>query len=192
MDKTKSVRTDKIVALIFFVLTVLFIVLMAINKNFFDWAFLRHQNQLSWYIRPLWLIPFCYFSYKRSLAGIFGTIFLLLTSMFWFPQPAVVGEQIRNFLIMEREYLMGYWGTGKILITMLIPISLTALAFAFWKRSLWFGISVIIFIAIAKMLWSVIFGGESGTSIIVPAVAGLAVCIVFIYLGYKKMGKNKK
>jgi FtsH-binding integral membrane protein len=64
-------------------------------------------------------------------------------------------------------------------------------AAAFWKRSLWFGISVLIFIAVAKMVWSVAFGGGSGQSVIIPAVIGLAICIVFIIIGFKKMEKRE-
>ena len=34
------------------------------------WAWARHHNILSWYIRPLFLLPFCFFAYRRSLPGI--------------------------------------------------------------------------------------------------------------------------
>jgi len=187
----KSINFDKFIALVFGLLTLLFLILAFINQDFFNWAYERHQNQFSWYLRPLFLIPFCYFSYKRSWAGILGTMFLLLTSMFWFPKPDMVSDQVMQFLEMEKEYLSGDWGFAKILISSLVPVSLTALAVAFWKRSLWVGISVIIFIAIAKMTWSVMFGGEAGKSIFVPAIVGLVICIVFIYLGIRKMEKKK-
>lgn len=185
-------RYDKIIALIFGVLILLFIILALTNEGFFNWAYERHQNQISWYIRPLFIIPFCYFAYKRSWAGILGTMFVLLTSMFWFPKPDVVNEQIKQFLEMEKEYLSGDWSLVKILISSLIPISLTALGVAFWKRSLWFGLSVIIFIAIAKITWSVIFGGESGKSVFAPAIIGLTICIILIYLGFRKMERKKE
>ncbi|MEI3614861.1 hypothetical protein SPD89_21765, partial [Pseudogracilibacillus sp. SO30301A] len=77
-------------------------------------------------------------------------------------------------------------------ISLLVPASLTALTVAFWKRSLWVGVSVIVFIAIAKMTWSVMFGGEAGKSIFVPAIVGLVICIVFIYLGIRNMEKKKQ
>lgn len=128
---------DKIIALIFALCTLFFLILAFTNNQFFNWAYGRHQNQLSWYIRPLFLIPFCYFAYKRSWAGISATIFLMLTSMFWFSQPEVVSEQVREFLRMEMDYLLSDWGVIKILITLLVPLSLTALAAAFWKRNLY-------------------------------------------------------
>ena len=192
MKSRFSERYDKPLAAAFGALSILFIILAASDDSLLRWVFARHQNQLSWYIRPLFLIPFCFFAYKRSWSGIFGTVFLLFTSMFWFPKPDVVGEQIKAFLAMEQEYLTGDWGLTKILITLLVPMSLSALAAAFWKRSLWLGISVLVFIAVAKILWSAVFGGASGRSIIAPAIVGLAICIILIYIGFRKLEKKKK
>lgn len=191
MDNRSLKQVDKNFAIIFGALILGFLILAFSNQNFFDWAYERHQNQLSWFIRPLFLIPLCYFAYKRSWAGIGGTLFLLLTSMFWFPKPETVSEQVRQFLEMEKEYLTGDWGALKILITLLVPLSLAALGMAFWKRNLWFGLSVLVFIAVAKMGWSVAFGGEAGKSIFVPAIIGLVVCSGLIYLGFKRLEKLK-
>jgi len=97
--------------------------------------------------------------------------------MFWFSKPNDVSEQVKQFLEMDKEYLSGDLGFTKILMSFLVPISLTALAVAFWKRSLWFGLSVLVFIAVAKIAWSVGFGGEAGKSIIAPAIIGLVICV---------------
>jgi hypothetical protein len=112
--------------------------------------------------------------------------------MFWFPKPETVGDQVKSFLEMEQAYLTGNWGFAKIMITLLVPLSLGALALAFWKRSLWLGVSVLIFIAVAKMLWSVVFGGASGTSVIAPAILGLAVCIALICISFVRLEKGKR
>lgn len=165
--------------------------LMALSPAFFDWAFARHHNPLSWYIRPLFLVPFCYFAYKRSWPGLLGTLFLLMTSMFWFPAPNAVNEQVHGFLLMEQAYLTGGWGWANVLITLLVPASLTVLGMAFWKRSLWLGISILVFIAAAKLLWSIAFGGAAGQSVVIPAILGLIVCIVTIYIGFMKLEKRK-
>lgn len=145
MENIKSKQYDKILALAFGVLTLVFLILAFTNESFFNWAYERHQNQLSWYIRPLFLIPFCYFAYKRRWAGIVGTVFFLLTSMFWFPKPDLVSEQVKQFLEMEKEWLSGNWGLAKILMS-LLPVDLAIVAVgnvqelvhqdkkAFWQR----------------------------------------------------------
>jgi hypothetical protein len=38
--------------------------------EFVGWAWERHHNVLSWYVRPLFFLPFCFFAYRRSLLGI--------------------------------------------------------------------------------------------------------------------------
>ncbi|MBI5459863.1 hypothetical protein [Methanobacterium sp.] len=184
-------KYDKVIAIIFGLFTLAIIMAMT-NKDFFSWAWARHHNILSWYIRPLFLIPFCYFAYKRSWAGISATIFLLISSMFWFLEPGMASEQVNQFLQVEIDYLNAPWGIGKILMTLIVPISLFALGAAFWKRNLLFGISVIVFIALAKILWSVVFGGESGMSILAPAIIGLIICVILIYFGFRRSEKNNK
>ena len=73
-----------------------------------------------------------------------GTMFMVLTSMFWFPKPVQVSNQVVKFLEMEKEYLTGDWTLPKVLIALLIPVSLSALAVAFWKRSILVGIAVMV------------------------------------------------
>lgn len=184
-------RIDRLLALLLFIAIAALIALMAANRAFFDWAFARHQNRLSWYIRPLFLIPFCCFAYRRSLAGIAGTLFLLLTSMFFFPKPASVSAEVQAFLEMEQDYLTGSWNAAKILTTCLVPASLAALAAAFWKRSLYLGIAVLVLIAVAKVLWSAVFGGASGRAVFAPAAAGLAVCVTLVLLAVRRLRKKE-
>lgn len=181
MNTKQKSRIFKFLNIAFLILSVAFIIIMAVNKNFFDWTFARHHNVLSWYIRPLFIMPFCYFAYKRSGLGISITVFLLLTSMFWFPEPAVVNEQVKGFLEIEKEYLTTNWTFGKIALSTLVPISMSMLALAFWKRSLKFGIGIIVAIAVMKSVWSVVEGGEAGQSVLIPAIVGLVICIVLVY-----------
>lgn len=183
---TKFVRThDTVIAIVFGTLSLAFIVTAFAVPSFMDWVFARHENVLSWFIRPLFLIPFCLFAFYRSLAGISATVFLLLTSMFWFPQPAETHELVQDFLAFEKDYLLSEWNFPKIAIAMLVPLTMTLLAYAFWKRSLWLGFSTMAAIAVLKSLWSLFYGGESGATVIVPAVIGLLACCVFIYLGLR-------
>jgi hypothetical protein len=37
--------------------------------DFLNWAWARHLNPLSWYIRPLFILPFCCFAYRKSARG---------------------------------------------------------------------------------------------------------------------------
>lgn len=186
MNLTINNKLDRITATIFGLLTLTFLYLMT-QEAFFEWAFRRHQNQLSWYSRPLFLIPYCYFAYRRSWAGVMISVFALLTSMFWFPQPDVVSEQVKEFLSFERQYLTTNWNGAKILLTTTVPISLSLLAMAFWKRNLWFGVTVIVLMAVGKLIWSVYNAGDAGMSILVPALVGLVICSLLIVLGFRRM-----
>ncbi|WP_028974952.1 hypothetical protein [Spirochaeta cellobiosiphila] len=187
----KNKHIDLILGSLFMIFTALFIIIALNNSSFFHWVFARHQNQLSWYIRPLFLIPYCFFAYKKSLTGIGATIFLLFTSMFWFPVPQNVSPMVSSFLQMEMEYLQGNWDLTRFLFTLVIPVTLTGLAYVIWKRDIFGGICVLIFMAFIKIIWSLLEGGESGLSIIIPAIIGLAVCIGFLYAGYVFLQKRK-
>ncbi|GAB6109397.1 hypothetical protein [Fusibacter bizertensis] len=184
-------KQNKLAAIGFGILSLLFIIVMAVNKDFFDWTFLRHQNVLSWWIRPLSLIPFCYFAYKRNPMGISVTIFLLLTSMAWFPVPSEVSEQVKGFLDVEKEYLTSTWTIGKIVISSLVPLTMGFLCAALWKRNLKWAVFVLIVIAFAKILWSILEAGNDGASILVPAIGGLVICIIVVYYGFKRAEKRK-
>ena len=76
-------------------------------QDFLDWAWARHHNPLSWYIRPLFVLPFCYFAYKKNWWGMVLTVLAVLSSMFWFPAPATIDPQTTAFLAMERQYVTG-------------------------------------------------------------------------------------
>ncbi|MDK2808285.1 MAG: hypothetical protein PWP24_1020 [Clostridiales bacterium] len=193
MDIRKEMkRFDGITALLFAFLSIGFVLLMATDQTFFEWAFSRHQNVLSWYIRPIFMIPICYFAYKRNATGISATIFLLLISMFWFPRPAEIDPKVGDFLAMEREYLTQNWTGAKILVTSIVPISMGLLVWGLWKRNMKAGIGVLVGIAFGKIIWSVAEGGSSGAKVIVPAILGLVICLVAIIWWYKKSIKNKQ
>jgi hypothetical protein len=146
-------------------------------EEFAAWVWARHHNELSWYVRPLFLLPFCYFAYKRSLLGIVLTVVALATSMFWFPAPERADPRAAEFLAMEREYLTEDWTLWKVLLGLVVPISFAALAVAFWKRSLVWGLAVINAMVLVKIAWSFYFGDESGGLTLLPsALVGLAVC----------------
>jgi hypothetical protein len=139
-------RTDVILSVGTLALVLLAVGAMAAAgtlDEFGAWAWERHHNILSWYIRPLFFLPFCYFAYKRSLFGMVLTLVALATSMSWFPAPETVSPAVIEMLAAEGEYLTGDWTMAKILLALIVPISFAALGLAFWKRSLVWGLAVI-------------------------------------------------
>lgn len=140
------------------------------------WAWARHHNILSWYVRPLFLLPYCWFAYRRSLLGIGLTLLALATSMAWFPAPAVPDPGVTAMLDAEREYLLGPWGPAKVVASLLVPATLAALAVALWRRSLLWGLVVVNTALLFKIGWTFAVGGAAGARAhLLPALAGLAV-----------------
>lgn len=158
---------------------------MEFLNDFLAWAWARHHNILSWYIRPLFIVPFIYFAYRRSWKGMILTVVALATSMFWFPAPEVVDPAVEQFLTAEREYLTGAWTIQKILLTLVIPVFFVLLGLAFWKRSWLPGVAVINLAALGKVAWSVAEGGQSGWAVLIPALIGLIICNLAVYFGVR-------
>lgn len=183
---------EKNLTIIFTLLSVLFVIIMSMSDAFFDWSFARHHNILSWYIRPIFLIPFAFFSFKKKPVGIAVTVLLLLTSMFWFPEPSTTNAQVSEFLQMEKEYLTSGWTMAKVFFAIVVFFSMGSLCYSLWHRNKKAGIVILVLIAFGKLGWSVMEGGESGTSIIIPATVGLVVCIAFVYYVFKRMDKKTK
>jgi hypothetical protein len=158
------------------------------TEEFAAWAWARHHNVLSWYIRPLFLLPFCYFAYKRSLWGIVLTVVALATSMFWFPAPEHSSPAVNEMLASEREYLTANWTLWKVLIGLLVPLGFAALALAFWRRSLAWGLAVINAMVLFKVGWTFLFSTEAGAMSHLPAaVLGLVVCDALILYVMRRM-----
>ena len=179
-------KTDLILGMLFAVATIIFIVIFLTNDAFFTWAFARHHNILSWYIRPLFIIPMVIFAFKKSYTGIFASIFALFTSMFWFPVPASTNPQVLEFLAFEMAYLKEPWTAPKIVMSLAVPLFFFMLLTAAWRRNWKWLLGVIIGAAVLKIIWSVAFSGEAGMSILKPALLGLVVCIVGLSFYYKK------
>ena len=170
-------KVDFILGMVFALATIIFIVLFLTNDTFFNWAFERHHNILSWYIRPLFIIPMVVFAFKKSFTGVFASIFALFTSMFWFPVPATKNPQVIEFLAFEMDYLKDTWTVPKIVISLAVPLFFFMLLTAAWKRNWKWLLGVIIGAAVLKFVWSIAFSGEAGMSILKPALLGLVICI---------------
>jgi hypothetical protein len=192
MKRTDVILSVGTLALVLFA-AVAVAVLGSINE-FTAWAWERHHNVLSWYIRPLFLLPFCYFAYRRSWFGIVLTLVALATSMFWFPAPETTSPAVREMLAAEEEYLTTDWTLWKVLIALLVPVSFAALGLAFWKRSLVWGLAVINGAILFKIGWTFVFSSEAGAMSHLPAaVLGLAVCdAVILYLLHRMRRRSSE
>lgn len=101
----------------------------------------------------------------------------LATSMFWFPVPDSVSPGAQALLEAERLYLTGAWGWEKPAVSLLVPVSLAALAIAFWRRSLLWGLAMVNAMALTKIAWTfVVSPGVGAMALLAPALIGLAVC----------------
>lgn len=188
-------KVDFILGMVFALATIIFIVLFLTNDTFFNWAFERHHNILSWYIRPLFIIPMVVFAFKKSFTGVFASIFALFTSMFWFPVPATKNPQVIEFLAFEMDYIKDTWTVPKIVISLAVPLFFFMLLTAAWKRNWKWLLGVIIGAAVLKFVWSIAFSGEAGMSILKPALLGLVVCIGglgYFFKKHKRAGKKQK
>ncbi len=184
-------KMDVFIGMIFAALTVITIFLFFTNDSFFRWAFDRHHNVLSWYIRPLFIVPIIFFAFKKSWTGIMASIFCLFTSMFWFPAPMIVSDKVIGFLSFEQDYLKGSWDASKIFVQLAVPAFFAALIYTAWHRSIKALIGVIIVAAVLKVIWSALFAGTSGLSIVKPAVTGVIICIAAVIYYKKRAGKKE-
>ena len=182
-------RTDAVLAAGTLATAFLAVVVLAATgalDGFLSWAWERHHNVLSWYVRPLFLLPLAYFSYRRSLFGIALTLVALATSMFWFPAPERADPKVEEFLAFEREWLTGGWSAKKVVLAPVAPLMLGALCLAFWRRSLLWGLLVINVIALAKVAWGVADGAGTGWAMLGPALAGLLTCDAVVLYAARK------
>jgi hypothetical protein len=140
------------------------------------WAWDRHHNVLSWYIRPLFLLPFAWFAYRRNPWGIAATVVALATSMAWFPAPRTVDPAVVAMLDAEKEYLTGEWTAAEVAVALVVPLVFVALGTALWRRSLVWGLAVVNAGIGFKIVWTYVVGDSAGAAAhLVPAVLGLLV-----------------
>ena len=172
----------------FVTLTVVFVLLLIYSSAFFDFMWARHHNLLSWYVRPLMFLPFCYFAYKRLLGGMALAIFATATSMAWFPAPQSPSPQAAEFLRAEYEFLHATPPPLLALALLAVVTVYVLLGIAFYRRSFALGIAVVVASGASKVAWSFLEGGGSGWALVPAAAVGTGVCALCFLLvgGYLK------
>jgi hypothetical protein len=160
--------------------------------EFLSWVWARHHNELSWYVRPLFLLPFCFFAYKRSVWGIVATLLVFPTSLFWFPAPDNPSPRVEGYLAWEHQFLLEGSVVARVALVVLVVVFFVALATAFWKRSWLWGLAVINAGTLLKVIWSVAFGGATGWASLVPSLFTLAVTDAAILLAMRFLRRRKE
>jgi len=154
--------------------------------DFLNWAWARHHNPLSWYIRPLFILPFCYFAYRQSIRGMVLTVVAVTSSMFWFPVPTTPDPTAATFLEVERRWITGPLGPAQVILAALIPVWFIALAAAFRRRSCMAAASVIAAGTGLKVAWSFHVGGASAWVVVAPVALGNAVVAGVLFCAYRR------
>ena len=149
-------------------------------EAFWNWAWDRHHNTLSWGIRSVMMLPFIYFAYRRNWHGIIVSLIAMATNFFWFPMPVEVDPGALAFLNAEKEWMTGTWHLGKLLLASTIPLGIALVGYAFWKRSLLAGLLLIDGIFLLKALVSVDMD-ESGWTLVPFLIVGVVIFNLAIF-----------
>jgi len=142
-------------------------------QHFWDWAFERHLNPFSWYIRPVFLLILAYFAYKRSWKGIAITFVLMMSSMVWFPAPKTIDPQMQ--VVLEYEKMLLSNPASAILTLAFMMVFIVSIGIAFWKHSLKMGLIMINVTLLGKVALSLFFTGENGWAPLGNTLFGLVL-----------------
>jgi len=154
------------------------------------WIWDRHQNPFSWYSRPLFIIPACYYAWRRKPLHVIGFLLLLFTSLFWFAAPDHVPERVSDFLEWEKQLFFTNQSSLPLLaLIVTVALFLFGLFLAFWKRNLWYGLILINVGTLLKIVFSVAVGKEVGMAAIVPSLTSLAVVNSIAFLIWRFRGR---
>ena len=187
-------RTDVVLAVGMLATVLLAWVALAATGSvdgFLSWVWARHHNELSWYVRPLFLLPFCFFAYRRSLPGIVVTLLVFPTSLFWFPAPEDPSPRVEEYLAWERQFLLEGSIVARVVFLLLVVAFFVALASAFWRRSWLWGLAVLNAGTLLKVIWSVAFGGAVGWASLAPSLFTLAVTDAAILLAARWLKRRR-
>ncbi len=161
-------------------------------QEMLNWAFERHLNPLSWYIRPVFLIILVYFAYKQRIKGVILTFVLMMSSMFWFPAPEKINPQMAK--VLEYEQMLLSNPVTFVLTIAFMMVFIVSILIAFWKKSIKLGLVIVNVTLIAKVLLALLFTGEDGWAPLGNTVFGLilinGIGLILLRMKGKKIGKE--
>ncbi len=156
------------------------------------WVWDRHQNQFSWYSRPLFIIPAAYYAYRRKVWHIIGFMSLLASSLFWFDAPVTVSPSVSEYLEWEKELFFS--NDNKLPLVALIFgafVFLWLFFHAFWLRNLWYGLALVNAGTALKVCVSVVLGQDAGMAAIVPSFSSLLVINLLAWFLWRRKCRDR-
>lgn len=156
------------------------------------WVWERHQNQFSWYSRPLFVIPAAYYAYHRKVWHVVGFMALLATSLFWFDAPATVPPSVSEYLEWEKQlFLTNENKLPLVALTFSVFVFLGLLFYSFWQRNPWYGLAVINTGTVLKLIVSVASGQDAGMAAIVPSLSSLLVINLLAWFLWRRKRNDR-
>jgi hypothetical protein len=161
---------------------------MELFTEFFEWAWPRHLNPISWYIRPLFFIPIALFAWRRQGWWMSLSIVAMLSSFFWFPEPETVDPAAQAILDMEAQlFAQPGWQTALSLGT--VPVFLGGIIWAFWRHSIAIGLWTINIGVAYKAAWVWVSTDFAGFMHVVPIYTIALAVINALVVGFVKWRK---
>lgn len=135
-----------------------------------DWAWARHHNEWSWYIRPLIIIGFCMAAWFRKPVIIFMLAIFFPISAVIFPAPQNPKSYVVEFLQAERNMLEALSPLEMVGFGVLVVVFLFLLATALWQRSFWLGVLIANLGGAIKLIFGYFVWGEVGAIALWPTI----------------------
>jgi hypothetical protein len=142
--------------------------------------------------QALFLLPFCFFAYRRSAWGIVATLLVFPTSLFWFPAPENPSPRVEWYLAWERQFVTEGSIAARLVLVVLVVGFFVALAAAFWKHNWLWDLVVLNAATLLKVIWSITFGGEAGWASLAPSVVTLVVTDAAILLAARWLKRRRE
>jgi len=159
-----------------------------------NWIWERHQNLFSWYSRPLFILPACYYAYQRKPGYLLGILALLATSLFWFAPPTEVADSVSGYLEWERRFFLNPDNMLPMFaLAFAAATFLFLLFYSLWHRNVLVGLIVLNVGSLLKIAISVTLGGEAGKAAIGPTVSSIValnLCAFFIWKWMKRRSRH--